>query len=324
MTGLAILDRSRTGRAAISILVLALAGTCSPPGDRSDSSPPPLADAHIHLSEAGPAALDSLVAAGVVAVRDCGGELEELERWRDEIAAGRRRGPRIYLAGPLLDGPKPGARYRLTVLTPAEAERAVDSLADAGVDFIKTHNAIPPAAFFAVLRRSRLRGLRVAAHLPRGVPAWVAADSGVGSIEHTAESVVASPIYAGYAADAQEAFAWWRSAAGDTMIAHLARTGVFVTPTLVRYEAGIALAATPQLRRARALALADLMALTARLYRAGVPLLVGSDSGDPAVGVRPGPSVGREMELLKQAGIPAAAVREAASPERLAAWIAGA
>ena len=79
--------------------------------------------------------------------------------------------------------------------------RAVDSLAGR-VDFLKTHNAIPPEAFFALVRRARERGLKVAAHLPVGVPAWTAAEAGVGSIEHrTAESLASSPIYAGVAKD---------------------------------------------------------------------------------------------------------------------------
>jgi hypothetical protein len=111
-----------------------------------------------------------------------------LTRWRDEIAAGTRRGPKIFLAGPLLDGPKPGATFRLTIRTPEDAVRAVDSLAGR-VDFLKTHNAIPPEAFAPWVRRARERGLKVAAHLPVGVPAWTAAEAGVGSIEHAAESL---------------------------------------------------------------------------------------------------------------------------------------
>jgi hypothetical protein len=73
------------------------------------------------------------------------------------------------------------------------------------VDFLKTHNAIPPEAFFALVRRARERGLKVAAHLPVGVPAWTAAEAGIGSIEHAAESLASSPIYAGVAKDVNAA-----------------------------------------------------------------------------------------------------------------------
>jgi imidazolonepropionase-like amidohydrolase len=43
-----------------------------------------------------------------------------------------------------------------------------------------------------------------------------------------------------------------------------------------------------------------------RLYRAGIPLAMGTDAGNP--GTAHGPSVYREMELMQQAGMPASAV----------------
>jgi imidazolonepropionase-like amidohydrolase len=43
-----------------------------------------------------------------------------------------------------------------------------------------------------------------------------------------------------------------------------------------------------------------------RMYRAGVPIAMGTDAGNP--GTAHGPSVYREMELMQQAGMPAAAV----------------
>ena len=277
-------------------------------------------DAHAHLSLYGAAALDSLVAHGVVAVRDLGGDLETTLRWRAEIAEGRRRGPTIYTAGVILDGPKEGATPRWTLRTPAEAEAAVDSLAGRQVDFIKTHNALAPAVYFAVLRRARLRGLRVATHLPRGVPAWVAADSGVGSIEHAAESLLASPIYAGYAGSAEEAMDWWRSAAGDSALRRLARTGVSVTPTLAAYAANVDRPAEAEARLARRGVLTFLVELTRRMYLAGITLMAGSDLALPGGPIRPGASLLEELAWLRRAGLPEAAVRDAAS-RNLARWL---
>jgi imidazolonepropionase-like amidohydrolase len=43
-----------------------------------------------------------------------------------------------------------------------------------------------------------------------------------------------------------------------------------------------------------------------RLYRAGIPIAMGTDAGNP--GTVHGPSVYREMELMQEAGMPAAAV----------------
>jgi imidazolonepropionase-like amidohydrolase len=48
-----------------------------------------------------------------------------------------------------------------------------------------------------------------------------------------------------------------------------------------------------------------------RLYQAGVPIAMGTDAGNP--GTAHGPSVYREMELMQQAGMPAAAVFSSAT-----------
>lgn len=278
-----------------------------------------LADAHVHLSGSGGDGIERLVAANITAVRDCGGDFGVLAKWRDEIASGRRRGPRLFLAGPLIDGPKEGAKWRVTVRTVAEAERAVDDLAALGVDFIKTHNALSQETFLAVVRRANKRGLRVAAHLPRGVPAWVAAEAGVGSIEHAAESILASPIYAGFADDAAAAVQWWASPAGDAAIRRLAQTGVTVVPTLVRYEATIQLPDSRAQRDARAALLPQLIALMGRLHRAGVPLLAGSDL-DEVQGADAASGPAREVQLLEAAGLTHEAAMAAASPEALVRW----
>lgn len=287
---------------------------------RADAQQPGLWDAHTHLSYLGEQALDRLVANGVVAVRDCGGDPAQLKQWRDEIARGQRKGPRIYFAGPILDGPKPDARFRLIVQTPEDARRAVDELATMGVDFIKTHNAIPRDAFFAVLMEARRQGLRVASHLPKGVPAWEAADSGVGSIEHAAESLLASPIYAGYASNASEAAAWWRSAAGDAAIAHLAKSGVAITPTLAAFEALAEMSRGSPAYEPRRDGLAVLVELTGRLHRAGVTILAGTDFSAPNIPLVPGESLHREIELLQRAGLTRAEATAAAGVN-IARWL---
>lgn len=272
-----------------------------------------LADAHTHLSWYGEESLTLLTNAGVTSVRDCGGDIEQLRRWKTEIAEGRRIGPRIYMSGPALDGPK-DAKFRLTIRTPEEARTAVNYLARMQVDFIKTHNAISRDTYFAVLDEAKRQRLRVASHLPKGVAAWEAADAGVGSIEHAAESLLASPIYAGYATNVQEAMAWWDSPQGDAAIQHLANKRVAVTPTLVTY------AEMSELRRGtpayedRQRVLVFLLRLTGRLYRAGVPILAGSDFAGSDLPLVPGKALLGEIELLKQAGIPDDEARKAAGP----------
>src|SRR5687767_7881315 len=67
---------------------------------------PGLWDMHVHLSYYGEAALPMLVANGITGVRDMGGNLDEIDKWRNEIASGTLTGPRIKRAGPFIDGPK--------------------------------------------------------------------------------------------------------------------------------------------------------------------------------------------------------------------------
>jgi imidazolonepropionase-like amidohydrolase len=79
---------------------------------------PGLWDMHAHLDDVEMLPLNApdsakalqlplFVLEGVTGVRDMGGRLEVLSRWRDSIAAGQLVGPRIVACGPLLDGAPP-------------------------------------------------------------------------------------------------------------------------------------------------------------------------------------------------------------------------
>jgi imidazolonepropionase-like amidohydrolase len=113
---------------------------------------PGLIDMHTHVSKTRASGLAWLVAAGVTTVRDMGGDHDELLRWRSEIAAGQRVGPRLRIAGPYLESGhnaarqhatpvsemvEPVERTRLGVATPADAERIVAAVAARGVDHLK-------------------------------------------------------------------------------------------------------------------------------------------------------------------------------------------
>ncbi len=269
-------------------------------------------DAHTHIAWWGDDALDSLSKYGIVAVRDLGGDAVHLRQLRDDIALGKRKGPRIYFAGEHIDGPKPNDSMRIIVRTAEEGKHAVDSLASMGVDFLKTHNKVPREAYFAVLREAKVKGLKVASHLPEGVPAWEAADSGASSLEHTAESMLVSPMYAGYAKDLDGAMAWWRSAAGDSAIAHLARTGVAVTPTLAAYSGFVDEAKNHADSVGRKEVLEFQKQLTLRLHKAGVPILAGSDFATRDW-IPPGSTLLKEIRLLEESGLTPAEARAVAS-----------
>lgn len=299
------------------ILLAATLGACT---RGAGPVPEGLWDAHTHLTYWGEDALDSLTAYGVVGVRDCGGDPVLLKKWRDEIAQGKRRGPRIYFSGPHINGPRPDSANRLIVRTPDDARRAVDSLARLHVDFVKTHVGIPPATYYAVLRAARAHHLLVASHLPSGVPAWSAVDSGAASIEHIVESILVSPMSAGYVKTLEEAMDWWASPAADTMIVHMAKTGFALDPTISAYQGFIAMGRDSAERAGRQAVYDFTLKLTNRFYRAGVTILAGSDFADRDYDQRPGSSIIKEIEALEAAGLTPADARRAAG-DNIRQWL---
>jgi len=80
--------------------------------------------------------LPLFVANGITGVRDMGGELDVLLQWRKEITAGTLVGPRMIIAGPMLDGPKPRFPSSVAITTPEDGRHAVDDLKARGADFI--------------------------------------------------------------------------------------------------------------------------------------------------------------------------------------------
>jgi Amidohydrolase family len=152
---------------------------------------PGLWDMHVHLGNASEGALPMLVASGVTGVRDMGSpSFETLRRWRIEILAGERVGPRIVAAGPILDAGVPDSN-RWIVHNEAEARRAVDSLAEIGVDFIKVHEHLDRKTYFAIADEANRLGLAFAGHVPVNpdgdgfaVSGIEASNAGQKSLEH--------------------------------------------------------------------------------------------------------------------------------------------
>jgi imidazolonepropionase-like amidohydrolase len=264
---------------------------------------PGLWDMHVHLSYYGQAALPMLVANGVTGVRDMGGDLTQIDRWRIEIARGVRFGPRIFRAGPFVDGPKKmnprRASFTRVVTTEAEARRVVISLKRQGVDFIKVHSRVPREAFFALADEARKQGLPLVTHVPKDVTAAEASDAGTRSIEHT-ESLLGDAIYEEQEGlrerRTEEAFNKLGGGEGAALFARLVKGGTWYDPTLISlyrvkgtaYEKDLAPKLLPVVRE---------------LHRAGVPLLTGSDFGGKEAGIRPGFDLHDELVLFVRAGM---------------------
>jgi imidazolonepropionase-like amidohydrolase len=263
---------------------------------------PGLWDMHGHLTDATEAALSLLIMNGVAGVRDMGGDLDQIDRWRREIAEGKRMGPQIVRAGPFVDGPKPGLKYRLTVTNAAEAPRAVDQLKLRGVDFIKVHNGLSREAFFAVADEARKQGLPLAVHLPRRVSVAEASDAGARSIEHI-EILYESSLYrkGATAKNLKEAIAENRGPAGEALFKRLKKNGTWYCPTLVAYYRGFVLwSANPRETAGSLEVHRKNLELVEAMHKAGVGILAGSDFSDWAL--VPGVDLHNELALLIEAG----------------------
>ncbi len=151
---------------------------------------PGLWDMHVHLvfgdwfPGAREISLPLFVANGVTGVRDMGSELDIVQRWRNEIEAGRLIGPRIYTPGPMLDGPKPRFPSSVAIATPEDAHRAVADLKRRGADFIKLQSLIPRDAVFAIAEEARKREIPFEGHVPDSVRASEMSQAGMKSFEH--------------------------------------------------------------------------------------------------------------------------------------------
>jgi imidazolonepropionase-like amidohydrolase len=263
---------------------------------------PGLWDMHGHLTDATADAFPLLIMNGVTGVRDMGGDVAQLDRWRSEINNGTRIGPHIIRAGPFVDGPKAGVTNRLTVRTPEEARQAVRDLEAEGVDFIKVHNALPPDAFFALVDEARKEHIPVAVHLPQGVSSAEASDAGVASLEHI-ETINESALWrkGATAKTVEQAVDENLGPAGQELFQRFAKNGTWYVPTLVAYERGFVLWSNdPEALKPRMDVQAKQITLVGMMHKAGVKIMAGSDFSDWAI--VPGVDLHNELALLVEAG----------------------
>lgn len=151
---------------------------------------PGLWDMHVHtfFGEAAAAGRDVtlplFVANGITGVRDMGSELEMVLRARSDIHDGKLLGPRMIVAGPMLDGPKTQFPASIAITTPEDGRRAVDFLAGRGVDFIKIQSYVPREAYFAITDECKKKRITFVGHVPDAIRAAEASNAGQKSFEH--------------------------------------------------------------------------------------------------------------------------------------------
>jgi imidazolonepropionase-like amidohydrolase len=279
--------------------------------------------------------------AGVTTVYDLAGFTDELTGLRAQLDSGHRLGPRLFFSGPpatAVDGaplstiraafPRPlGDAVALyiggvvfQVARPADAAAAIEKIRKTGVDFVKImFDQVPRGSpqlqrdtFAALLTAAQKAKLKTFVHIGTPDDAVFAAQAGATVLAHMP----------------------YRGALTDEQAALIAKTGARVACTIAAWVrfADIAAGRFKPSALDREISPADLLATVRsdegtrhgdavhidmvatakahhadwaknayRLWRAGVPLVIGSDSA--IQGVYPGSSFHDELALLSAAGI---------------------
>jgi imidazolonepropionase-like amidohydrolase len=313
---------------------------------------PGLWDMHVHVSWPAGAArvfLPLMVANGVLGARDMHSILSIIVALKHSVAAGTRIGPRLFVAGPAVDGPNSYLPTSRVVHTPDEAQDAVRQLKGGGVDFIKVYSSLPKELYLAVAREAKKQDIPFVGHVPYPVTAAEASDAGQRSMEHLtevdvgtsneeakikAEEIEAMDQKHGSIPDANRLRATYDSAKAASLFERFRRNDTWQVPTLVvLYQPGqlaqgghpaddSLVAYMPKAIReywgsvppefaAKMGALYPIHAdLVGQINRASVPILAGSDCPNPYV--YPGFSLHDELGLLVHSGLtPAEALRTA-------------
>jgi imidazolonepropionase-like amidohydrolase len=324
---------------------------------------PGLWDMHVHLrgdrknpiipmADENAALLGLFLPNGIVGIREMGGDLsDDVLRWRDEIAAGKRTGPRIITAGRKVDQEPPAWPGSLGVKTEAEARQAVRQLKQSGADFVKIYfNDVSPAVLHAVIDEAHQLHLRVTGHKPTSMSIQEFIDTGADGMEHAQYLPAAErEVYDRFAKErAQRRGTPWAMDGVETnarllameegkqneaVYRRMAEKQFWVTPTLTVYEHEIEQASHDYEEDARkrfifpsiwaswdsksgaratfqgrAMVLLKLSFKrwqddTVAAHKAGVPMLLGTDSGTDNVHTIPGWSIHEELEALVKAGL---------------------
>lgn len=238
---------------------------------------PGLIDAHATVERW---SLPRYLAWGVTTVRDTHSPGDSGYAIKKDIDLGAVVGPRMYTAGPAIDGMAATLPGATAVAGDEEARRAVDQRAVAGADFVTVYTKITPDLLRAIVDEANTLRLRVAVH-PGKIDALSAARAGAASLEQLAGVVQAAAsdpapyIRANdlfFAGLTMEEASWGALDSGAVVrVARaLAATHTAIVPTLVEHETFASLDDPTLLRR---LGMSDVPADSANGVRAVDALL---------------------------------------------------
>lgn len=121
---------------------------------------------------------------GVTGIRDMAGSLKVVNDWQEKMANGSLLGPKIVAAGPLIDGPNPMWDGSIGIPSTNSVKTKVDSLIEAGVDFLKVYSLLPDSIYYPLSEYANSIDFPFCGHVPQTVTNAQASKSGMKSLEH--------------------------------------------------------------------------------------------------------------------------------------------
>ena len=146
---------------------------------------PGFIDMHVHVHpEARIETVEALLDFGVTTIRSPGAAPSAGVELRDQIAAGRVRGPRMITGAAFIDGSPSRFDWTVSVATPDEIREVVRQQAASGADMIKLYWDVTPELMAAAINEAHALGLKVAGHLK--ATSWTqAARLGIDALVHS-------------------------------------------------------------------------------------------------------------------------------------------
>jgi imidazolonepropionase-like amidohydrolase len=274
------------------------------------------------------------LAAGVTTVRDMGNDNATLQQIMAQERAGTLMMPRIVATGFIEGKSKDSASGGITIATLAEAKKAVDWYAKHGYPQIKIYNSFPKEHLRATAAYAHAKGLRVSGHVPAFMRAEEVVEQGYDEIQHINQVLLnffvtdktdTRTLERFYLPAEKTASLDFDSKQVADFIALLARKKTVIDPTLTTFDflrqragqlspafAAVADHLPPDIQRNLRTAEMNIpddataaryeksyqkmIEFVGRLYRAGVPLVAGTDW-------TPGLTLQRELELYVEAGL---------------------
>jgi cytosine/adenosine deaminase-related metal-dependent hydrolase len=129
--------------------------------------------------------LADLISYGVTTVRDMGAPLTDILRLRNATASGVLLGPRLFVAGPLMEGPVPIQMGLIVdIFSEAQAHEEVRELKRQKVDYVEVDTSLTPELYAAIAEEAKQQNLPLVGHIPAEVSASDIVRAGQVDVEH--------------------------------------------------------------------------------------------------------------------------------------------